>query len=84
MTILFKIFVFLTALSLGSISCTKEKPVLPAACTETVPAGEPCEAFFTRCFFDQTAHKCLQKHYSGCSLKGFGREQECEVCICNQ
>jgi hypothetical protein len=63
------------------VSCKKDREPVPAACSDTVPANEMCQAYFTRWFYDPVADQCRQVGYSGCSEKGFATEMECDACV---
>ncbi len=67
---------------IGLISCNKDCEVTNSVCNETPPTNELCHAAFDRWFYDKESNKCEQIGYSGCSLKGFATEQECEECKC--
>jgi hypothetical protein len=54
-----------------------------AACNDTVPTLEICQAVFTRWFYNASTQTCSQVSYSGCSLKGFATQAECTACKCN-
>lgn len=40
-----------------------------------------CQAAFESWFIDPQSGSCRKQGYSGCELKGFQRQAECEACI---
>jgi hypothetical protein len=74
-------------LFLSFISCEKKStecisPSSNPVCKDIVPTNELCAAYFSRWFFDKSTNTCVQKSYSGCTIKGFATELECEECKC--
>lgn len=78
---LFLVILFLLAVGLSNCSTDCEPKF--AACSETPPTNEACQAAFNRWFFIADENRCEQIAYSGCSQKGFASQQECEACKCN-
>lgn len=80
----FKILIptMLLTLMFGLTNCSKSCESEIAACSETEPTDELCEAYFQRWFYDKEENKCEKIGYSGCSQKGFATEEECEACDC--
>lgn len=79
------ILILASLLFLAMSSCTKNNcdNSAMAACNDTPPTDELCQAAFSRWFFNQSQNKCELIGYSGCSQKGFETKQECEDCKCN-
>jgi hypothetical protein len=73
----------LLVLSIGGAGCSKECVPSIAACSETPPTNEVCDAYFERWFFNKDKNRCEKIGYSGCSQKGFATQQECEECTCD-
>ena len=60
--------------------CTNSQTV---TCQEVVPTEELCEMSVVSWFYDKSSNSCTQISYSGCSVKGFATQKECESCLCN-
>lgn len=78
----FKFLAIYLFLITGLSSCLKECEPLIAACSETPPTNEDCQAYFNRWFYNKKSNRCEQISYSGCSQVGFETVQECEECKC--
>ncbi len=75
------ILLLLAGMALGS--CKKECTLNNSTCKDFPPTGELCTASFSRWFYDQESNSCEQIGYSGCSVRGFATQQECEQCACD-
>jgi hypothetical protein len=75
--------VMLLVLSLGGVGCSTECEPGIAACSEKPPTDEECDAYFERWFYIEKMNGCEKVGYSGCSLKGFATQEECEACRCD-
>lgn len=73
---------FLAALllvtSIGMVACKKQTTGNDPTCKETPPTNELCEAAFQRWFYNQQSQTCEEISYSGCSMKGFATQGDCE------
>jgi len=58
----------------------KEENNFGGSCTDRVPTGELCLAYFQRWFYNKDRNQCEQIGYSGCSQKGFATQADCEKC----
>jgi len=54
-----------------------------SACRDYPPTGELCTASFSRWFYQQSSNSCELIGYSGCTLRGFATQEECEQCACD-
>lgn len=62
-------------------SCKKSECVaVDERCNDTPPTQEMCTAHFERWFYNASTNTCVLVPYSGCSVKGFETEAECNSC----
>ncbi len=59
--------------------CETDNPI----CTERPPTDELCQAYFVRWFYNASTNSCEEIGYSGCSVRGFASEADCEACVCD-
>ena len=76
--------ILIVGLAMFVISCNKncEEPTIQG-CSDEVPTGVTCQAYFESWIFDSESNSCELKGYSGCSAVGFATEEECEECKCH-
>ena len=68
-------------IGVGFISCTK-KCETSSPCSESIPTGATCQAFFESWIYNPAKKSCEFKGYSGCNAIGFETKEECEKCDC--
>jgi len=64
--------------------CSGSCPEQEAACSDSPPTDELCQAYFQRWFFDASTNQCQQIGYSGCGQYGFASQAECQACQCSE
>ncbi len=76
------ITLLLFLLMVGLSSC-KEDCVKDTKCSEQLPPGNICQAYWESWLYNQDTKECEYKGYSGCSPIGFESEAECNKCDCD-
>jgi hypothetical protein len=80
---MYKLLALLFSVSLLATACADDcEPSTLSTCSETPPTNELCQAQFNRWFYNASTNTCSQISYTGCSLKGFATQAECEACGC--
>lgn len=64
-------------------SCSKKECNAPAACSDSLPTGTVCQAYWQSWVYNPVTKTCEFKGYSGCSPIGFETKEECEKCDCD-
>lgn len=77
-----KKFVAILAVGIVLFSCKKQGEGCEACSLE--PEAGPCEALFTKYYFDQEENKCKEFTWGGCDgVVPFETLEDCKACNCD-